>query len=152
MSDDDRLYRRDTLDALSAVITALWYEIDHNEGTRASAYFTPDAELRIESASFRGSAAIDELYRERASRGPRVSRHLVTNVHLVEVEGRRAETISALLLFAEDGLPPRQNMLPTLVADVCDKFEFTDGEWRIRSRWIRNLFLSSPSHLAVPIK
>jgi hypothetical protein len=96
---------------LTALLTAFWYEVDHNDGRAAAGYFTPDARLRFEDALFEGTEAIDSVYKTRAARGARVSRHLVTNVHLLEV-----------------------------------------GDDRVSSRWIRNLFLGSPSDLAVPVE
>jgi hypothetical protein len=137
---------------LSTVLTAFWYEVDHNAGARASDFFTPDAQLRFEDASFVGTAEIDEVYRQRSARGPRVSRHLVTNLHLLDVEQTRVRSLSALLLFAEDGEPPRPKTSASLVADVWDEFELIDDSWLIRSRWIKNLFLASSADLAVPIQ
>lgn len=137
---------------LEAVLTAFWFEVDHNAGAQASRFFTPEAELRFEDASFSGTAAIESVYRTRAARGDRVSRHLVTNLHLLDVEERRVRAVSVLLLFAEDGTPPRPSTSPTLVADVWDEFALTDDGWRIGSRWIRNLFLRSSTDLAVPVE
>lgn len=137
---------------LTAVLTAVWHEIDHNNGATASRYFTPDAELRFEDASFRGTAAIDAVYKHRAERGPRVSRHFISNLHLLEVEESRVRALSGLVLFAEDGEVPRPKTSPSLVADVWDQFELHDGDWLISSRWIRNLFIASSADLAVPVK
>jgi hypothetical protein len=131
-------------------LTALWHEIDHNQGGAASRFFTPGAELRFQDASFRGTAEIDEVYRRRAARGPRVSRHLLTNLHVLEVQESRVRAVSVLLLFAEDGEAPRPKTSPSLIADVWDEFERSDGKWLISSRWIRNLFIGSAEDLAVP--
>lgn len=137
---------------LTNLLTALWHEIDHNQGAAASSYFTPEAELRFEDASFRGTAAIDAVYQRRAARGPRVSRHLVTNLCLLEVDEDRVRALSVLLLFAEDGEAPRPKTSPSLIADVWDQFERIDDQWLISSRWIRNMFIGSTADLAVPVK
>ena len=102
---------------LMQVVVALWHEIDHHRGVRASAYFTTDAELRFENARFRGRAQIDEVYATRAARGPRVSRHVVTNMHVVDAGGDTAHVLSTLILYAEDGTAPRPNTAPALVAE-----------------------------------
>ncbi|KAA9107729.1 nuclear transport factor 2 family protein [Microbacterium rhizomatis] len=150
---NDRAEHEDAVRArLSALLAEFWFDVDHNGGSGAAGYFTPDARLRFEEASFRGTAQIAEVYRARAARGPRVSRHLVTNVHVLESESGRARTVSALLLFAEDGHAPRPRILPALVADVWDEFEFIEGRWLINARWIRNQFLESSDDLAVPVK
>lgn len=137
---------------LTQVIVALWFDIDHNQGALASTYFTPDAGLRFEDASFAGTAAIDAVYRSRAARGPRVSRHLVSNVHLLDHDDTRVRAVSQLLLFAEDGEAPSSKTAPSLVADVWDDFELRGDKWLISSRWIKNIFIGSPADLAVPIK
>ncbi|MTD52497.1 nuclear transport factor 2 family protein [Amycolatopsis pithecellobii] len=135
---------------LMSILTGLWYEIDHKGGTSAAAFFTPEAELRFSNAIFQGTAEIAQVYAERSARGPRVSRHLVTNLHLLEVEAERVRAVSVLLLFGEDGEPPRPSTLPVLVGDVFDEFELRDGRWLISSRWIQNLFIGTATELAVP--
>lgn len=137
---------------LGVLLSDFWFEVDHRGGTAASGYFTPDATLRFEDASFRGTAQIDAVYAGRAARGARVSRHLVTNLHLLTVDADRVSAVSALLLFAEDGEPPRTRTMPALIADVWDEFARLDGRWLISSRWIRNQFLGSSDDLAVPVK
>ena len=135
---------------LTSVLTALWYEIDHNGGSAAATFFTPDAELRFANAVFRGTAEIEEVYARRTARGPRVSRHIVANLHLLEVGPAIARAVSVLLLFGQDGEAPRPTTSPAMVGDVVDEFELRDGRWLIRSRWIQNLFIEPTTELAVP--
>jgi len=135
---------------LTAVLTALWYEIDHNGGASAAAFFTPEAQLRFSDAEFRGTAEIEQVYANRSGRGPRVSRHIVTNLHLLEVETERVRALSVLLLFGEDGEAPRPSTLPAMVGDVIDEFELRAGRWLIGSRRIQNLFIEPTTELAVP--
>jgi hypothetical protein len=136
---------------LAQVITAVWYEIDHTDGTGVSAYFAVDATLTISQATAQGTSEIDALYATRHARGPRVSRHCVTNVHVLEGDATSAVVISTLLLYAEDGEAPRHRMAPVLVADVEDTFVRATGRWLIQKRHIRTQF--QPAHgrgLAVP--
>ncbi|MEU2288018.1 nuclear transport factor 2 family protein [Streptomyces sp. NPDC013178] len=135
---------------LMSVITALWHDIDRNGGEAAAMFFSPDATLRFSNAEFQGRTQIEEVYANRMARGPRVSRHVVTNLHLLEVEPRRVHAISVLLLFGEDGEAPRPTTSPAMVGDVLDEFEFAEGRWLIKSRWIRNLFIGPATELAVP--
>jgi len=135
---------------LLAVVTALWFEIDHGDGSGASAFFTPDGELRFNDRSFQGIAEIDTVYRTRTERGPRVSRHLVTNLHVVRADADSASAISALVLFADDGEPPRPTTAPLMVADVVDEFVRTGDRWLISSRHVREMFRAPGSVLAVP--
>ncbi len=88
---------------LSTLLTALWFEIDHGDGSGASGFFTGDAELTFSRRTFRGTDEIDGVYRARAARGPRVSRHLMSNVHVQRHEPDLVEAVSALVLYAHDG-------------------------------------------------
>ena len=135
---------------LLALVTAVWFEIDHADGSGVSGHFTDDGTLTIGSAMARGTAQIDALYAGRHARGPRVSRHCVTNLHVVDADATSARTMSDLLLFAEDGEAPRRRMSPVLVADVEDTFVRRDGRWLIHDRHIKPQFLPAEGGLAVP--
>lgn len=137
---------------LLGTVTALWHDIDHNGGTAASSFFLPDGEVRFADRAFRGTAAIDGLYAARAGRGPRVSRHVVTNLHVTASGPGTASAISVLVLFAQDGEPPRTAVTPAMVGDVSDDFEQRDGRWLIRSRQISQLFIEPETVLAVPFQ
>lgn len=149
---------------LSMLVTALWYEIDHGDGSAAAGFFTPDAELTFSRRTFRGTDEINGVYRDRTARGPRVSRHLMSNFHVLRRESDGVEAVSALVLYAQDGKPPVPTTVPVLVADVYDRFVRigeADGEadgqaddearrWLIASRRIENRFLMPGDVLAVP--
>jgi hypothetical protein len=155
-----------TYTELTMLVTDLWYEIDHHGGAAASRFFTADAELTFSRRTFRGTAAIDGVYRDRAARGPRVSRHLMSGFHILRHTTDAVEAVSALVLYAQDGEPPRPTTTPVLVADVLDRFvrstevrsgEVRSGEadgperrWLIASRRIENRFLVPGDVLAVP--
>jgi hypothetical protein len=151
MTPDARLHTE-----LSMLVAALWYEIDHGDGSAASGFFTADAELTFSRRTFRGTDQIDSVYRDRAARGPRVSRHLMSNLHVLRRQIDAVETVSALVLYAQDGTPPIPTTVPVLVADVFDRFTRSrdpDGQarrWLIASRRIENRFLLPGDVLAVP--
>lgn len=141
---------------LSTLVTALWFEIDHGDGSAASSFFTADAELTFSRRTFRGTDEINGVYSDRTARGPRVSRHLMSNFHVLRHEGDLVEAVSALVLYARDGEPPVPMTVPVLIADVFDRFVRAgepDGEarqWLIASRRIENRFLMPGDVLAVP--
>jgi hypothetical protein len=150
MTSDARLHTE-----LLMLVTALWYEIDHGDGSAASGFFTADAELTFSRRTFRGTDQIDSVYRERAARGPRVSRHLMSNLHVLRRQIDAVETVSALVLYAQDGTPAIPTTVPVLVADVFDRFIRSRGpdgrtRWLIGSRRIENRFLVPGDVLAVP--
>ncbi|MBB3327079.1 hypothetical protein FHX39_002023 [Friedmanniella antarctica] len=142
---------------LSLLMSALWFDIDHGDGTLASTFFTPDASLTFSRRTFVGTAEIDGVYRTRAARGPRVSRHVTTNLHLTVRAPAAIEAVSILTLYAQDGEPPVPTTVPVLVADVYDTFVRAadrDGDgrpvWLIAARRIETRFLAPGGVLAVP--
>ncbi|MYS81581.1 nuclear transport factor 2 family protein [Embleya scabrispora] len=141
---------------LSMLVTALWFEIDHGDGSAAAGFFTADAELTFSRRTFRGADEIDGVYSDRAARGPRVSRHLMSNFHVLRHESDLVEAVSALVLYAQDGNPPIATTVPVLVADVFDRFvrvaepDEAASRWLIASRRIENRFLVPGDVLAVP--
>jgi hypothetical protein len=141
---------------LSMLVSALWFEIDHRNGAAAAGFFTADAELTFSRRTFRGTAEIDGVYRDRAARGPRVSRHLASNLHVLRREAGAVDAVSALVLFARDGEPPVPSTVPVLVADVFDRFvrpgapDRAPHGWLIASRRIESRFLLPGDVLAVP--
>ena len=144
-------FDRATLTAeLLTIVTAVWYDVDHNGGAGVSAFFTPDGELWFGTRCLTGTAEIDAGYAGRAARGPRTSRHLVTNMHLTTIGPAEVSAVSNLVLFAEDGEPPRTAVTPAMVSDVIDEFERHDGSWKIRSRRFEALFVPQGLELAVP--
>lgn len=141
---------------LTMLVTALWFDIDHSGGAAAAGFFTGDAELTFSRRTFRGTDEIKGVYRDRAARGPRVSRHLMSNLHVQHEQPGLVEAVSVLVLHAQDGVPPVPTTVPVLVADVFDRFVRVDQpdsearRWLIASRRIENRFLVPGDVLAVP--
>ncbi|MEK8174569.1 hypothetical protein NKH77_52755 [Streptomyces sp. M19] len=85
-----------------------------------------------------------------------LSRHLMSNFHVLRHGSGRAEAVSALVLYAQDGTPPVPTTVPVLIADVYDRYVRSDeahehtSRWRIASRRIENRFLMPGDVLAVP--
>ena len=160
MTADPRTVNRPALalvhTELSMLVTALWFEIDQGDGSAASSFFTADAELTFSRRTFRGTDEINGVYGDRTARGPRVSRHLISNLHILRYGLDLVDAVSALVLYAQDGEPPLPTTVPVLVADVYDRFVRVgepDGEarrWLIASRRIENRFLMPGDVLAVP--
>lgn len=133
-----------------SLLTDLWFEIDHHGGEQAHRFFTSDAELRFSRAVLTGTEQIRQVYAHRRARGPRVSRHLVTNLRLHDVQRESVGATSSLLLFGDDGAAPRPSTTPAMVGDVADELVWREGYWLIRSRLITYLFIEPATELAVP--
>ncbi|MEU3513491.1 nuclear transport factor 2 family protein, partial [Streptomyces longwoodensis] len=150
--DSDRTKLSRLTADLNALLAAVWFEVDHRDGQGVSSHCTPDAEIWFGEHVVRGTAEIDATYAARAKRGPRVSRHLVTNLHVTSFTADRAAAVSCLLLFAQDGQPPQNIAPPAMVGDVRDEFALHDGRWLITSRRMTVLFSSPQTSLAVPTR
>lgn len=134
------------------LLVEYWHEVDHHDGLSAHLLFAVDGEMTFDRATFRGQDAIARVYTNRAARGPRVSRHVITNISLGPVRDDAIRVESILLLFAQDGLPPRPSIVPTSVADVVDDLTLSDGRLVIARRVLTNMFLTDENDLAVPTK
>jgi uncharacterized protein (TIGR02246 family) len=133
------------------IITAIWYDIDHRDGSRVSRCFWPDGTLLFSERPVRGRDAIDAAYAARVARGPRLSRHVVSNVHLAELTEDTARVVSTFRLYAADGHPVAPNTEPLTVNDCIDDFRRTkDGAWLIEHRAMVHLFVRPDAVFAVP--
>lgn len=141
-----------TLIDLTAVINAIWYDIDHRDGSAVSGHFTPEGRLRFDAREFQGTAAIDEVYARRAARGARVSRHGASNIHVVSEDAAGLDVVSLLFLYAADGEAPIPSTAPAAVSDVYDRFERVEERWLIASRAIMTRFIHPDTVLAVPTR
>jgi len=122
---------------LEALNVEFWYRVDHHDGDGVADLFTEDGVYSIPGGRNRGRAAIAESYVKRAARGPRVSRHVHTNLRVTIESPTDARGVSMLTLWARDGEAPLPLTLPVSVSDVEDTYvKGDDGAWRIAHRHI----------------
>ncbi len=137
MTEDEALIRAQ----IEALNTELWYLVDHHGGEGVAELFCADGAYSIPGGRNVGRAAIAESYVLRAARGPRLSRHVHSNLRLTIESPGRARGVSMLTLWARDGEPPMALTLPVSVSDVHDEYvRGGDGRWRIAHRHITAAF------------
>lgn len=120
---------------LEILLTDYWHDVDTNWGRRAAEFFTEDGVFEGSENAYRGRAKIDEFYRFRLNRGPRVAMHTIANFRAVPQDDRTAISTWYLLLYANDGEPILPSAPPIQMAyatDLCVKCE--DGRWRYKHR------------------
>jgi len=119
-----------------------WHEVDTNWGRQAHEFFTADGVFRNSVGKAReGQDAIKEFYGMRHDRGPRVVRHVVTNLRVQPAVGEEVTSSWILQIFASDGEPPLPSEPAILLADVTDVCRRdAGGRWRYVSRRIDGLF------------
>jgi hypothetical protein len=136
---------------LEDIIIGIWYDIDHRDGSAVSRCFWPDGTLLFSERLVRGRAEIDAAYASRVTRGARLSRHVVSNIHLAELTEDTARVVSTFRLYAADGHPVAPNTEPLTVEDCVDDFRRTPGgEWLIERRAMVHLFVRPDAVFAVP--
>jgi len=132
------------------IIVAIWYDIDYGDSTNVKDFFTPDGVLSFDGREIHGRQAIHDGYQERRA-GNRLSRHIVTNVHVIRQDETTAEVVNTLQLFAGNGVPVLPDADPLAVTDTFDRFvRGDDGEWLIESRLLRNVFVREGARFSQP--
>jgi hypothetical protein len=127
---------------IAALNVEFWYRVDHQNGDGVADLFTEDGVYSIAGGRNAGRAAIAASYVARAARGPRVSRHVHSNLRLTVESPSRARAVSILTLWARDGEAPLALTLPVSVSDVHDAYiKGDDDVWRIEHRHITAAFV-----------
>ncbi len=137
MNDSDARARQE----IEALTIEFWYRVDHENGNGVADLFTEDGVYSVANGQSAGRAAIAESYKQRAARGPRLSRHVQTNLRVVFASDTEARGLSILTLWADDGEAPLDLKMPISVSDIEDEYvQEADGAWRIRHRHLRQVF------------
>ena len=127
---------------IETLLMDYWHEVDTNNGRKAHEFFLQDGLFRNSVGRDRiGRDAIAEFYSSRDARGPRIARHVSTNLRVLAPNGSDVTSNYILLLFAADGVPVLPSEPPIMIADVTDVCRRdSDGRWRYASRMIVGLF------------
>jgi hypothetical protein len=134
----ERLLIRQEIEALAI---DYWYEVDIHDGLRAHEYFAADGVFTSSVKTHSGRDAIKTFYAQRKARGPRTSRHVISNLRVVVADRDHASTQWVLSLYAADGAPILPSKPPIMLADVVEELvREPDGAWRYKSRTIKAVF------------
>lgn len=140
---------------IAALNALFFHRVDHESGVGVAELFVEDGVYIAGPRRAAGRAAIDETYRARHARGARVSRHVVSNHLVVDLDTSGPEPIatveSLLSLYAEDGTAPRPAAAPILVADFHDRLVRGPLGWRYVERRLTPQFLSSAVKPVLPM-
>lgn len=121
------------------VQAALLTDAQDHEGF--AALFTEDGVLlRPGAQALQGRAAISDSYRARPAE--RITRHLISNTHVVLESGTRARATSSVLLWSglaneADGPIGRPAQARQVVGEFEDRFVLTPDGWRLHRREAR---------------
>jgi hypothetical protein len=120
---------------LEMQLTDFWHEVDTNWGRNAADFYTEDGVFEASAHSYRGRGKIEEFYRFRLNRGPRVAVHAIANFRAVPQDNDNAISTWYLLLYADDGEPILPSAPPIQIAFATDTcVRESDGVWRYKHR------------------
>jgi ketosteroid isomerase-like protein len=144
---DPLLTRLEVIDRL----IAYWWDVDKNDAREAASFYTPDSIYWMTEHRMDGPAAVQAYYDHRASRGPRLVRHVLTNLRARVHSPDRASVEGVLTVYAADGKPVLPTAAPILVADnTADFVRGADGVWRMAVHRIDALFRGGVPVLVPP--
>ena len=131
-----------------------WYEVDLKGGKGVSAWYTEDGVFEGGGQPLVGREAIEAFYSWRTDRGPRTSRHVITNFRAEFHDERTATTHCVMMLYAADGAPILPSTPPIIITDLIDQcVRGDDGAWLYKRRTFVALFQGEiavtvpPAHL-----
>lgn len=128
-----------------------WWDVDRDGAGRALEFYTEDCVYLMCEHRMEGRAAIRRYYDYRDSRGPRLVRHVVTNLRACAQAPDRATLDAVLCVYAADGVPVLPSTPPIMIADeACEFVRGADGEWRFRLHRITPLFRGGVEVLVPP--
>ena len=117
-----------------------WWNVDADFGAGAELLYAEDGVCVMPTMTMRGRDEIAAGYAARQANGPRLSRHLVSNL-VVDDETGHITARYVLSLFAVNGLAPQAADSPQAICDVVDTF-VEDGSWLVQHRELTTIFVS----------
>lgn len=128
-----------------------WWDVDRDGAGRALEFYTEDCVYLMCDHRMEGHAAIRRYYDYREARGPRLVRHVVTNLCARALASDRATLDAVLCVYAADGVPVLPSTPPIMIADnSCEFVRGGDGAWRFRVHRITPLFQGGVEVLMPP--
>lgn len=129
-------------DAVVEAVHRSWWNVDRDLGIGSERLYTADGVCVMPALTMRGRDEIAAGYAKRQENGPRLSRHLVSNL-VVDVGEHGARARYVLSLFAGNGVAPLDVDSPSAICDVEDRFVLTDDGWLIENRVLTPVFVAA---------
>lgn len=143
-----------------------WYEVDLKGGAGVSQRYVEDGIFNGGGKPLVGRAAIEQFYTWRQDRGPRTSRHIISNFRAEFTDATDAANTDAaqlysaemfatttcmMMLYAADGIPVHPTAPPIIITDLIDRcVKCDDGIWRYLERTFVPLFMGGDAPTIPP--
>ena len=139
----DANQRRDIVADCTALMVRSFVLLDGRQYESLAGLFGVDGEWVRGGKPCVGAGEIMQSLNERPA--DIVIRHLLTNVDVSALGPDSAEGVGYFLVYkakGDGGLPPLPAPLvaPEMVAEVHDRYQRRDGEWRIKQRKTKRIF------------
>jgi hypothetical protein len=139
--------------ALNRLIINYWAEVDDNGGSKAHAFYLPDALYAVGNNRFEGEEKIRAFYHRRRQRGNTTTRHLIGNLREFRNDAWHAQMIGVMSLYRADGHPPILQAKPAaMIADFEAQCVLGEEQlWRFQSHLLRPIFVGSDLPFSVSV-
>ncbi|WP_103348890.1 nuclear transport factor 2 family protein [Amycolatopsis sp. CA-128772] len=128
---------------ITDAVHASWWNVDADAGVGGELGYTEDAVCRMPGLIMHGRDDIARGYARRQANGPRLSRHLVSNLVLELRAATEATAHYVVTLYAANGVAPLPFSDPSAICDVVDRFVAARGSWLISSREVTAVFVAA---------
>ncbi|WP_342659997.1 hypothetical protein Rruber_04268 [Rhodococcus ruber] len=119
-----------------------WWNVDRSAGIGSELLYTEDGICVMPALTMSGRDEIARGYAARVAHGPRLSRHLVSNLVTDSRGDGQVTATYALTLFARNGVAPLALESPQAICDVTDDFVRVGSQWLIQQRVLDAVFVA----------
>lgn len=130
------------MEDLRDLVMSSWWNIDHEAAVGGEKFFAAAGVCQMPALTMTGQNEIAAGYAKRQAAGARLSRHLVANLVIRQLDDLSAQARYVLTLYAGRGSKPAVLSEPQAVVDVLDDCVLEDGRWLIRHRMLTSVFIS----------
>jgi uncharacterized protein (TIGR02246 family) len=125
--------------SIERLSTEYCWLIDHGYADRVAELFTDDAVLSVGGSEVSGIVDIRRHLDERAKNREIRSRHVVTNIRLVNESAGRVRGTTIMTIYRSIGESGKPQLI---IGDVDDLYRLdADGRWRLAERKLAPTFL-----------
>jgi hypothetical protein len=139
--------------ALNRLIANYWAEVDENGGEQAHEFYLPDGRYVIGNNRFEGEEKIRAFYARRRY-ATVMTRHIVSNLRVVNEDARHARMAGVMSLYRADGRSPFQGARPpAMIADFEARCVLGDDrQWRFQSHVLLPFIVGSDLPASISIR
>jgi len=138
-----------------------WHDVDFNGGRTVHELYLSDGLLSVGANRFEGAEGVKRFYEWRRGRRETVTRHVMSNLIVLDREGPRARMGGLVTVYrARVGMTMGEGNTPALIADLTSDCMRDDGAWRYASHVLDPVFIGNdlppslsidPRFLATPM-